>query len=860
MKAKDQAIRVLLVDENREDYHLIVDLLSSSPTPGFSVNWIRERDEALDALGRGEFDILLLDARFSLSIDWDHIGKSSAQVRSMPIIILAEGSSHAAVTHQIPAETAACLLKTEISAALLERSILSAIERKGLRQGNSQIESNVQRAAQEHPRSHGLQEPSRTFFRLAMDALPDNIAILDSEGFILCTNQSWKVFAQSNGLFDYSFEGVNYLDICANATGDWAEEAPVVAAAIRDMLANGKTLFELEYPCHSPEAKRWFLLRAAVFRQDSEVRVVVSHVNITERVLAQEALVSQRAKTQLVLDNIPAGVALVEQQAEQLLRLVLANDLAERILGRPIPFELSTKELSDYFKAYRAGTREPYPVDENPLVRAMSGESVNVDDLEIMHSDGSRIRLDLTGVAVLDTAPKPASALVIFQDITKRKHAEDNLRQSEQRFRELAENIHEVFWIRTDQETLYVNSAYEDIWGRTCEGLYKNPLSLMESVHPQDREDLWRSGLCTCQRRDPFEVEYRIIRPDGSVRWIYTRCSPILEQGRVIRTVASSEDITIRKEAEEFLLIERDLAIGVESSKSLLEALELLLDAGLRVNGLDCGGIYLLDSETGLLTLAYSRGLSDSFVQQASVYEASSPQGIFVMRGKPGYWSNPAGILETGDLLAREGLMSLAVIPVSSQGQIVATLNLGSHVKKEILQSVRHFLETIAAYIGRALTRVRLTEDLKNQSERLQEVNTALKVLLDQRQQDRSDFESSLLGNVKHLILPYIEKLKRSRLDEGQSLYLAILESHLGEIMSPFLRRLSSDFIGFTMTEMHVAELIRQGKTSKEIAELVGTSERAVHFHRQNIRGKLGLKQKKTNLRSHLSSIRNRQV
>ncbi|NVM57635.1 MAG: helix-turn-helix transcriptional regulator [Desulfobacterales bacterium] len=138
---------------------------------------------------------------------------------------------------------------------------------------------------------------------------------------------------------------------------------------------------------------------------------------------------------------------------------------------------------------------------------------------------------------------------------------------------------------------------------------------------------------------------------------------------------------------------------------------------------------------------------------------------------------------------------------------------------------------------------------------RLEEVTAALNVLLRQREQDKKELEEKVLSNVKELIAPYLERLKRTRLDEKQTAYIGIIESNLDEIISPFSRQLSSKFFSLTPKEIQVADLVKDGKTTKEIAELLNMSTRAVEFHRDNIRTKLGLKNKKANLRSRLLSL-----
>jgi len=137
----------------------------------------------------------------------------------------------------------------------------------------------------------------------------------------------------------------------------------------------------------------------------------------------------------------------------------------------------------------------------------------------------------------------------------------------------------------------------------------------------------------------------------------------------------------------------------------------------------------------------------------------------------------------------------------------------------------------------------------------LEEVNSALRVLLKRMDEDKKTLEEKVSLNVKELVAPYVEKLKKSRLDAKQMAYLSILESNLEDIISPFVHMLSSKYSGFTPTEIQIASLVRDGKTTKEIAELLNSSDRTIECHRQNIRMKIRIKNKKANLRSFLLSM-----
>jgi DNA-binding CsgD family transcriptional regulator/PAS domain-containing protein len=145
--------------------------------------------------------------------------------------------------------------------------------------------------------------------------------------------------------------------------------------------------------------------------------------------------------------------------------------------------------------------------------------------------------------------------------------------------------------------------------------------------------------------------------------------------------------------------------------------------------------------------------------------------------------------------------------------------------------------------------------ELESRTDNLSEVNTALKVLLKKRDEDRKALEEKVLYNVKSLIRPYLNKMKHSGLDAKQKAYLEILDSNLNEIISPLSRKLSFDYLGFTPTEIKVATMVKQGKKAREIAGMLGISTRTVEGYRYAIRDRLGIKGKKVNLRTYLLSI-----
>ena len=145
--------------------------------------------------------------------------------------------------------------------------------------------------------------------------------------------------------------------------------------------------------------------------------------------------------------------------------------------------------------------------------------------------------------------------------------------------------------------------------------------------------------------------------------------------------------------------------------------------------------------------------------------------------------------------------------------------------------------------------------ELAVKTRNLEEANTALKVLLEQREKDKSELEERVVSNVRQLVTRYVDKLKETRMSDHQKTLVGIIESHLKDIVSPFMRKTSTLHFQLTSREIQVANLVKDGLTTKEIAGALTISSHAVDFHRKNIRKKLGLTNSKGNLRSFLLTL-----
>jgi len=144
---------------------------------------------------------------------------------------------------------------------------------------------------------------------------------------------------------------------------------------------------------------------------------------------------------------------------------------------------------------------------------------------------------------------------------------------------------------------------------------------------------------------------------------------------------------------------------------------------------------------------------------------------------------------------------------------------------------------------------------LEQQAKNLIEMNTALKVLLEQREQEKTEIKENLLADIKKLVYPYIEKLENISLSQDAKTFVNIIKLNIDDLISPFAETLSSKYFSLTPSEIQIADLIKHGKTSKEIASILNVSPKAISFHRGNLRKKLGLLNKKVNLRTYLQSF-----
>ncbi|MBC8039999.1 MAG: PAS domain S-box protein, partial [Opitutaceae bacterium] len=273
---------------------------------------------------------------------------------------------------------------------------------------------------------------------------------------------------------------------------------------------------------------------------------------VREQAALRASEASQRLREE-ALEAMPLGVLLSDADR----RIIYANPAFTLLTGFP------AFEAVGHNCAFLQGA-ETAPDAIRQIREALAARRSFEGELLNYRKDGTPFWNHLSITPVLDELGKVVNFIGILQDVTARRKAAEDLRASEERFRQIAENIHEVFWM-TDPEKhslLYISPAYETIWGRRCADILKNPSDWLKAIHADDRGRV--AAAAKRQLQGNYDEVFRVVRPDGSIRWVRDKAFPIRDHtGKVYRIVGTAEDITeTRKLEEQFMQSQKMEAIG----------------------------------------------------------------------------------------------------------------------------------------------------------------------------------------------------------------------------------------------------------------------------------------------------------
>jgi PAS domain S-box-containing protein len=455
-------------------------------------------------------------------------------------------------------------------------------------------------------------------------------------------------------------------------------------------------------------------------------------LDITHRKQTEDKLKKSESFLQNIFDAIQDGISVLDTD----LNILQVNKTMEKWYAHAMP--ITGKKC---YEVYHGRTKR---CKICPSIRAIESGSLHMDVVPLVESGQSVGWLELYSFPIMDKDGSPSGIVEYVRNITERKKTEIALRESEQRFRTVADFTYDwESWIAPDGTYIYVSPSCERITGYQAQEFINRTELLEKIIHPDDHNFLSKHLDEEMESKNALIIEFRIITSSGDERWIAHICQPVYgDDGNFLGRRASNRDITEKKQSETALHRAHD-----ELEKRVEERTTELMKT--------------------------NKELKTEISNRKKAEKALKQRGV----------------------------------------------------------------------------------ELEIKTIGLEEANTALKVLLKQREEDKIELGEKVLLNVRELVLPYMEKLKMKKLGEKQRAYIGIIESNLNDIVSPFVHGLSSKLIKLSPTELQVSNLIKQGNTTKEIAEIMNLATSTIDFHRNNIRKKFGIKNKKTNLRTYLSSF-----
>lgn len=401
-------------------------------------------------------------------------------------------------------------------------------------------------------------------------------------------------------------------------------------------------------------------------------------------------------------------------------------------------------------------------------------------------------------------------------------------RELDELYKALAMNSYNCIYIIQNKKVQFINRHAEVYGGISADKVIgrMNPLSF---VHPDDRATVRKNAKKMLKGQLSTPYEFRCCGRDGKIRWLLETVTPVNFRGKAA-VLGNSMDISEIKEARSQIEEFKDLAtsilnaiphaiFGLQERKIIFvnEAVESVFGWTPRdLVGKPTRVLYRNDKECE----GIRKKMHNTFKKQCNFIEPAFP----CQRSDGSIITCRINAARIGNYLHQK---KIVVTFEDITKQIIAETNLQERTKQ-----------------------------LEIQARNLEEINTALNVLLRKREDDKKKIEENILSNVKELIMPSVEMIKIHKLDYKMRMFVEAIESSLNHITSPFLKTLSSKYLGLTPRELLIAGLLRDGKTTKEIANILSISVRGIEFHRENLRFKLGLKKKKENLVSYLNTLK----
>lgn len=540
-------------------------------------------------------------------------------------------------------------------------------------------------------------------------------------------------------------------------------------------IQGGKTEYESEFRLrHKNGTYRWFLARGLIhFDANSKpVRLLGSHIDITSQKEHAASILESERRFHGLAESSQDSIFLLDSQC----RYVYVNPAGslstglncEDLIGKTplesglnVEFaEILQKEIRQVFTIAVHSQRlaeidsihgkQFFDIRLSPVLN-VKGEvdlvliiSRNISDQKQTEDKLRLAQTDLQKMFI-DADQSRRALLSMLED---QKTIEENLRESNSRFQQLTDNILEVFWL-IDAKTnriLYENPAFENLWGISAKKLFKDPESLLNFIYPEDVLKVTQEELRLHNEARDFDQEYRIVRPDGTMRWVHSRIYPVKDiMNQVVRYAGIAEDITERKrtqtdlqnrsqELETLFSISKHLRAAQNQSEILElvvnEILKIIPADGIAINSLDPDGIFsTVELATGILSGNTGKR---HHIQNSRIEE-------ILVSNDPIVISDYAIITDKDpELISPNKIGPYMIVLIQSEvgpiGAITSTRKQGKDVQGFTTEEV-HLMVGIAELLGSALRRARLFDQAitrLDQVQSLHEIDIAINMSLDQ--------------------------------------------------------------------------------------------------------------------------------